>query len=234
MMFQCLPAPECDVREFSLMAYAFLITLKLFIAVRLLRMYRANRELNIVGAIGMMFAFLGVGRILGVYFDYYLTAMNTGLYALHFGFYKIAMGVPAIGIGFFLYAAERSVLNGKDRYACLIGYIIVNAIGFSMPEITLLERITPISGVFLGFIPVGYIYLIWKSKGPMRTQTLFILAGFVFYVLGSFIIGEFWVALLMPTFGSPYTVHLFSVGLRVVGILLINQGFSSRSPGLTK
>ncbi len=228
-MFQCLPAPDCIFREPSLMAYAFLITLKLFLAMRFLSKYRANRELNIIGAIGMMFVFFGAGRILGVYFDYYLTAMDTSLYALHYTFYRIAMGVQASGIGFILYATERSVLNGKDKYVCLLGYIIVNTIAFSMPDIALMEIITPISGVFLGFIPVGYIYLIMKSKGPMRTQTSIILVGFIFYVVGSFLIGQTWVAMLLPTFGSPYAVHLFSVGLRVIGVLLIYHGFAGRS-----
>ncbi len=209
------------------MAYTFLITLKLYIAVVFLRKYQANRELRIVGAIGMMFLFLGVGRILGVYFDFYLTDLNTEVYYLYYNFYRIAMGVPAMGVGFFLYAAERSVLNGRDKYACLLGYAALNVIGFSMPDITLMELITPISGVFLGFIPIGYIYLILKSKGPLRIQTIFILVGFAFYVVGSFLIGQIWVGLLLPTFGSPYAVHLFSIGLRIVGILLIYHGFSS-------
>ncbi len=228
-MFQCLPTPDCIFREPSLMAYAFLITLKLFLAVQFLRKYRANRELNIIGAIGMMFAFMAAGRILGVYFDYYLTAMDTSLYSLHVDFYRIMMGVQAVGVGFFLYAAERSVLNGKDKYACVLGYIIVNVIGFSMPDIKLMEFITPLSGVFLGFIPVGYIYLIWKSKGPMRTHTCLILVGFIFYVVGAFIIGQVWVGLLLPAFGSPYAVHLFSAVLRIVGVLIIYQGFSGMS-----
>ncbi len=208
------------------MAYAFLITLKLFLSVRFLRMYRANRELNIIGAIGMMFLFFGAGRILGVYFDYYLTMMDPSIYSSYVDFYRLANGVQAIGVGFFLYASERSILNGKDKYIFLIGYIIVNTIGFSMPTVTLMEMITPFSGIFLAFILIGYIYLIWKSKGPIRTQTTIILIGFGLYVVGSILIGQTWVGMVLPTFGSPYAVHLFSVGLRVVGLLLIYRGFS--------
>ncbi len=224
--------PYDVTREVSLALYAILIVFELRIGVYFLNAYRKNRELNFIGAIGWFCIFMLSGRIFLIDFDYYLTEMNPLLYPLYPTQYKIAMGLEAVGLGFFLYVAERAIFQGKDKYLLIIGYTICNVIAIILTDFYLSQDFTTIGAFFIIFIPLSYLYLAIKNKGPLRTQSLIIVAGVIFFAVGSLLIGEDVMGILRISFGTPYLVHILSISMKLVGIIFVYKGFSLQVKGV--
>ncbi len=210
----------------SLALYAILIVIEFRIGVYFLNAYRKNRELNFIGAIGLFCIFILAGRTLLVIFDYYWVEMNPALYLNYFTEYKIATGLQSVGLGFFLYVAERALFNGKDRYLLILGYIVCNALAAILTDFNLSQTFTTVGALFVIFIPLSYIWLAVKNKGPIRTQSLFIVTGVIMFALGSLLIGEAIMGILRELFGNPYVVHILSVFLKLVGVQIVYKGFS--------
>ncbi len=216
---------ETIVREISLCLYGILIFIEFGIAFFFWNAYRKNRERDFIGAIGMFFGFMALGRVLLVVFDYYLTMMDYNLYEANFTFYKIAVDLQAIGLGFFLYIAERSLLHGNDKYIFLIGYSLCQFLATIILDFNLSQSMITVAGLFVLFIPISYIYTAIKAKGPFRTQLLFIISGVAFFSAGTLLLGESVMGLLEPLMGSRYAVHILTVILKIIGFALLYYGF---------
>lgn len=213
-------------REVSLALYAILIVIELRIGVYFLNAYRKNRELGFIGAIGFFFLFMLTGRILLIYFDYYSTNMDPLLYLEFFTQYKIATGLQAVGLGLFLYVAERALFHGKDKYVLIIGYGIFQILAAILPDFALSQTMTTVGTLFIIFIPLSYIYTAIKGKGPIRTQSLFLVTGVILFAVGALIIGEAITSILKVVFGSPYPVHIISVIMKLFGVVIVYKGFN--------
>ncbi len=223
MMFQ-IPA-QTITRELSLCFYTVLIFLELGIGLYFWNANRKNKELKMIGSIGFFFSFVAVGRILLIVFDYYMTVMNYALFETYFPFYKFATDVQAVGFAFFIFVAEQSVFQGKDKYSFLIGYVICQLLATIIPTFDLSQTLTIVAGLFVLFIPISYIYAAIKAKGPFRTQVLFIIFGVAFFAAGTLLLGEGVMQSLEPLLGSRYAVHILSVGLKLIGVLIVYRGF---------
>ncbi len=213
-------------REISLALYAILIVIELRIGVYFLNAYRKNKELGFIGAIGLFFLFFLAGRVILVIFDYYLVNMDPALYVTYFTQYKFATGLQAIGLGFFLYVAERALFQGKDKYVLIIGYSIFSILAAVLPDFNLSQTMTTVATFFIIFIPLSYIYTAIKGKGPIRTQSLLLVTGVILFAVGALLIGEAVMSSLRVVFGSPYPVHIISIIMKLVGVIIVYKGFS--------
>ncbi len=214
------------LREVSLALYAILIVIEFRIGIYFLNAYRKNKELNFIGSIGMFFLFLLSGRIVLVFFDYYLVNMDPLLYLEYITQYKLGTGLQAVGLGFFLYVAERAIFQGKDKYLIIMGYGICQALAAILPDFYLSQGFTTVGALFVIFIPLSYIYMAIKNKGPIRTQSLFLVTGVIIFALGSLLIGEAIMGTLRVVLGSPYAVHILSITMKFVGVIIVYKGFS--------
>jgi len=217
--------PVQTFREVSLALYVVLLVIECSIGVYFLNAYRKNKDLYFIGSIGMFFFFLFAGRIVLIIFDYYLAGLNPTLYPEFFTYYKIGIGLQAIGLGFFLYVAERVSFRGKDKYVISVGYVICVSLAAILPDFILSQTFTTVAALFVVFIPLSFIYITMKGTGPFRTQSLFLASGVIAITIGSLLTSEFLMGLLSPTF-DPYAVHIISIILKLVGGILINREFS--------
>ncbi len=223
MIFQ-MPV-DTIVREMSLFLYGILVFVEFSIGFFFWNAYRKNRELDFIGSVGMFFGFMAAGRVLLVVFDYYLTVMTYSLYEANFTFYKIAVDLQAIGLGFFLYVAERALFQGRDKYLFLIGYSFCQFAATIILDFNLSQGMITVAGLFVLFIPISYIYTAIKAKGPIRTQLLFIIYGVALFSAGTLLLGEGLMKFLEPLLGSRYAVHILSIVLKLFGVALVYHGF---------
>jgi len=218
------------IRELSLAIYAILIAVELRFGINFVRAYKKDRELSVIGSIGMFFLLMAVGRCAFIVFDYYLTEMTPAAYGPNVYMYQIATALQGAGEGFFLFVAEKQIFAGRDKYLILIGYVITMALGLVYPDFLTAQSITTIGGLFILFIPPAYIYMLIKSSGPIRKLTAIVLLGMVVFAVGVIMLGEAVMIPLASLVGTRYAVHALSAVFKLVGATIVYLGFRPQIP----
>jgi membrane-associated HD superfamily phosphohydrolase len=175
-------------------------------------------------ALCLLFLCIGIGRLLLIYFDYFLTELNPGDYINHILMWKLANLIQLAGVGFLILISEYAVWKGKDYYVFFIGMTITVTIGMFYPEFSTAENIFTTAMFFAVIIPFCWVYLAIKLPN-LRRKILLIFIGFIIYGFGmimlgltivqalSFLMDIHSIYLLSPIIQIPGSI-IFAIGLK--------------------
>lgn len=183
--------------------------------------YRKSSErTRIQLAFLIFFLALALSRILLIYFDYFLTHLNSAEYATYVLWWKLSLVFQSIGFGGILFAAENGIFKGKDLYIFLVGFIIVMCIALLHPEIAFTQTASVLALVFALFIPAGYLYLAYKLP-PSRRNIALIFIGFSIFGFGIMIVSPD----LLATFPTMiHELYLLSILVQIPGFIIFAIG----------
>lgn len=187
----------------------------------LLRKYiKFEGKTNLQVAYLLVFALVGIGRMLLIYFDYGLTHLNIAEYSNYQVYWKIATLFFLGGLGFILLTSEYAVFRGKDYYVFFIGFVTVVGAGMLTLDFVTAQIIIGYGLLFAAFIPISYIYLAGKLPS-IRKNIALGLIGFILFIGFDIFLSSF-VIVLLP-FGISYA-YLISAIFQTVGLFLLGLG----------
>ncbi|HUX97976.1 MAG TPA: hypothetical protein VMV49_00335 [Candidatus Deferrimicrobium sp.] len=192
----------------------------LFFIDRYLKFKEKNR---IQLAFCLIFLCLGIGRLLLIYFDYFLTGLEISAYDEFQLMWKTAILFEMVGIGFLILVSEYAVWKGKDFYSFFIGFLIVVCIGMCIPDFFLGQMIIVYALIFAVFIPISYIYLAIKLPKPSRSNIIMVFIGFIIFGGGLLLISAGvveWLAFLIDN----HSLYLISAIVQIPGLLFLALG----------
>ena len=173
-------------------------------------------------ALCLLFLCLGIGRLILIYFDYFLTELIPEDYINHILMWKLANLLQLAGLGFLILISEYAVWKGKDCYAFFIGFAIIVTIGMFFPEFVMAENILTSAVLFVVFIPFSWVYLAIKLPN-LRRQILLIFVGFLLLGIGMIIIGVALVQALAFLL-NIHSIYLLSPIIQIPGFIIIAIG----------
>ncbi len=220
----------------TLMILAFstavaLVVVKFLFAYLLIRKYNSNKEFQMLLGAFLLFLFLGIGRIIMMVFDYGLTHFDPNLLQPYTLFWKIGSLVTWGGFFCFILVSEKSIFMGKTRYIISILYLALIIISLIPTDFLLSQTVAGIpTGIAIFFIPVSYIYLIFKTSAEPRKKAVITLIGFFVYFCSYFLLAEgvtiyFSNLYLINSLSIKYLLHVISASTKMVGIYLLYLGF---------
>lgn len=183
--------------------------------------FRTSGEKNKIQlAFIIFFLCMGISRVLLIYFDYFLTHLDSTEYINFILYWKIALVFQFIGIGSIIFAAENGVFKGKDLYIFLIGFIILLCVGLLHPDFVVTQTIVVLVLAFAIFIPVSYLYLAYKLPAARRNIVL-IFVGFLIFGLGIMVVSPD----LLKTFPAMiHELYLLSILIQIPGYVVFAFG----------
>ena len=203
----------------AITVFIVVIILSIMIGVFFLRKYISYEEKNKNQlAFSLVFLFLGIGRILLVYFDYGVTQLNPALYESNAFWWKLATLFLLVGFGALIWTSEYALWNGKDYFVFFIGFCIVVTIAMAIPNFELSQAFSTYAIAFGGFILVSYLYLAIKLPSA-RKNIAMILVGFAIYG-GALIL----LSVFLETSGMTHEIYLISAVVQMPGILIMGLG----------
>lgn len=190
----------------------------LFGSIFFLKYYQKEERNKNQLAFGIMFVLLGIGRIILIVFDYFLTGLDQDLYETHQFTWKLATFFLLVGLGTLILVSEHAVWGGKDFYLFSIVFGILTAISMIIWDFKTSQAFGTMAVVCAIFIPISYIYLAIKLP-PMRKNIALIFIGFVIYGVALILMSVF---LVDPA--SISIIYLVSACLQVPGIFIFGVG----------
>lgn len=182
---------------------------------------------NVVFLTGaLLFLFFGIGRLLFIRFDFFLTNLWEAYDPTHLWDWKLAMSFQLAGFGVVFYALEQQLLQGRDKRLLFVGFVALCVVMWLAPDIELAQAAMLLVLLLALFIPVGYLYLVVKSAGSVRKKSLLIFVGFVLYFLFTMVASEVAVQMVAGTGITKYALHSVAVGGRMAGAIAIAAGYA--------
>ena len=225
---------EISLLYIALCLVSSLITIKFIISYYFYNIYKKQSKEyknELILAIGLLFLLFGIGRIIFLYFDFFLTELNGSLFQEYSTFWKFASGFQYAGLIVFIYFAEKVIFNKKTKYLISLSLTILIIVSLSMPDFLLVQSLSGISSfISFIFIPFSYLYLVFTSSGKIRIKALTIFFGFLLYGVGLVMLGEQIILTFLSYFPSSeilvrYSFQIISVLIKFCALVLFIYGF---------
>lgn len=193
--------------------------------------FKKDKENRLVLAVGLFFLFMGISRIILLFFDFFLTGLNPAYLQTYSLVWTIGSIFVATGFGFFIIVADHNLFKGKDKYLLTIIYAVASTITLAIPIFIISETLSSVAIISaVLFIPISYLYVAIKSTGEIRRKALAVLFGLVVFatgllLLGEPIIGPFAIMIPIDDILVRYTFHIISVCFKVAGGMIILYGY---------
>ncbi|MHA1229067.1 MAG: hypothetical protein ACTSRP_00295 [Candidatus Helarchaeota archaeon] len=175
----------------------------------------------------LVFLFIGIGRILLVYFDYNLIMLDVDLYSEYQIYWKIATIFQLAGFGFLFLVTEYAVFKNKDYYIFFWGFLITTIVGMLIQDFTLSQVVVSYALVFAAFIPLSYIYLAIKMPGESKKWIIIMFIGVVIFALSLLILMVNFVDFMKVFLGNADIIHyiyLVSPVIQILGVIIFANG----------
>ena len=173
---------------------------------------------------------LFISRIFFAYFDFVLTQFDVDRYHLYPNvlYWKLGMFTSAIGIAITIFIMDKSVLRFK--FKGILSYIIIaGAIFVVIYPVNTAEDFAFVSGISIFsmvgtlLIPILFIYIAIKTPG-LRTVSLMITFGFIFYGVASLLVNEAILTQFRILFGAEIHILIFFLFmiLKITGLSMVS------------
>ena len=211
-----------------------LVFVKLFIAGYTFKTFNEHREHKLLIPIAFLFLMFGLGRIVLIYFDFYLTGFDDNLFQVYALIWKFAIGFQSVGYSFMIFVAEKEVFKEKTKYIISIANVALLVIIYLIPDIGLFQTLITLSlSIVLLIIPICYGYLAKVTPGLARKKALSIVIGFFINMFGTIMLLELFVdagvaAFLVDEYLVRYILYSISMVVRMIGLSLIGYGYTAQ------
>ncbi len=190
-------------------------------------------QFDLIFGIFITFTCLFISRLFFIYFDFFLTELDSSKYYLfpNVVFWKIGIAISYIGISVLLLVSDKKLLNfrlkGIPFYMAIFGIIIVviypvaSSEDFSTLSLLLFITVTPTA-----LIPVIFIYI--GLKTPEIRQGAFMIAfGLIIFSIAGAVINESLINQWTLAYGyqSRIIAYFLFITFKASGILLMSNGF---------
>lgn len=226
----------------------FLVSLKIILIFLFGRAVNRERKENGTLVFNFLFATfilllcLFISRLFFIYFDFFLTELDSDLYHLYpyIIYWKIGIAISYIGIAILILFIDKGIFNFRLKGLPFITMLIVIIFVLLYPvntarDFEFISLLLIINTIWLLIIPLIYFYISIK-RPEFKKMSLLISFGFIFYGIGPVVINEQIIAVMISIFGPGFRlISYFAFAItKLVGLLMLSYGFRGYSLQLSE